>query len=439
MKCLIIDTDAEGMGVDLAYRSQEQGHVIKYWLPTEQGKPLPYGQGLFDRPTDWEQHMDWADLIITIGNSRYASKLAPYFGNGYPIFGTNAAAAELELDRAQGQVVLNSAGVDTLPYTVVDSVDEGIALIERNRRPYAMKPWGGDADKAMSYVGRSPADCIFTLRRWDRLGLFKGQLMMQEKVDGIEMGISAFFGPHGWGKWKEESFEHKKFLVGDLGENTGEMGTVIRHVLRSKLFDSVLDPVTDYLHRVNFVGDCSVNCIIDKEGVPWPLEFTMRLGWPDFCIRQRIIKGDRLEWMLDCVLGRDTMESSTDVALGLLLCHGDFPKSKDPPATWSGFPIYGVDDNNLDSIHWQQAMDGTAEVDIGDEVQTLPMTLTAGNYVSIISGTGRSVTQAKEEAYSVVDELKMPSNLMYRTDIGDRLKAELPALNDMGYATGMRF
>lgn len=439
MKALIIDSDAEGMGIDLAYRAQEQGHVLKYWLPTEAGKPLPYGQGILDRPDEWEPWMDWADLVVIIGNSRYVSKLAPYFGEGYPIFGTNAKSAELELDRGRGQEILAENGVETLPYQVVDSVEDAIALIEHTRKPYAMKPWGGDADKAMSYVARTPADAIFTLRRWERCGLFKGQLMMQEKADGIEMGISAFFGPHGWGKWKEESFEHKKFLHSDLGENTGEMGTVIRHVLRSKLFDSVLDPVTDYLHRVNYVGDCSVNCIIDKKGNPWPLEFTMRLGWPDFCIRQRIIIGDRLDWMLDCVLGRDTMESSTDVAVGILLCHGDFPRSKDAPALWSGFPVYGVNDDNLEAIHWQQVMDGEAEIDVGDEVQTLPMTLTGGTYVTIVSGMGRSVSAAQSDAYRTAWELKIPSNTMFRTDIGDRLEKELPELQDLGFATGMRF
>lgn len=439
MKVLFLDTDAEGMGVDLASRSQDSGHDVRYWLPTERGEPMLYGQGMFDRPIEWEPSMDWAELIVMIGNSRYTSKLAPYFGKGYPIFGTNAKSAELELDRAKGQQVLTEHGVDTLPYQVVESSAEAVALIKETGLAYAMKPWGGDADKSMTYVSRSPADGIFTLEKWEREGKFKGQLMMQEKVDGVEVGIAGWFGPGGWGKYVEESFEHKKFLNDDLGENTGEMGTVIRHVAKSKLFDKVLKPITPYLEVCGYVGDCSVNCIIDAEGTPWPLEFTMRLGWPDFCIRQALIPGDPLEWIADLVNGRDSFRPRPDVALGLLLAHGDFPKSKDPPATWAGYPVYGVTPENEHRIHWQQAMDGRAPVMIGDEVTEASLTVSAGNYVCIVSGTGRTVMEAYDEAYSTAWELKMPSNLMFRTDIGKRLEKHLPLIQAHGYSLGMRF
>jgi len=103
----------------------------------------------------------------------------------------------------------------------------------------------------MTHVAKDANDALFTLKRWQREGLFKGQLMMQELVEGVEIGISGWFGPEGWLSAIEESFEHKKFLTGDLGENTGEMGTVIRHVQKSKLFDVVLKPL---LSIFTFVG-----------------------------------------------------------------------------------------------------------------------------------------------------------------------------------------
>jgi phosphoribosylamine--glycine ligase len=190
--------------------------------------------------------MDWADLIVKTGNDKYGWAIAEYFGKGYPIFGSNERGAALELDRALGQEVLAEHGIDTLPYVVVDSADEAIKHICKTAEPCVMKPWGGTQDKSTTCVAKSCDEAIFMLKKWEKAGLMKGQLMLQEKVDGVEIGVSCFFGPGGWSQWIEESFEHKKFMSGDLGQNTGEMGTVIRHVKKSRLFTDLLEPLTDY-------------------------------------------------------------------------------------------------------------------------------------------------------------------------------------------------
>ena len=383
--------------------------------------------------------MDWADLVILTGNNKYSSALAPYFGKGYPIFGANQRGAELELDRGKGQEVLQRYGVKTIPFTVVSSIEEGIALIKETGKAYAMKPWGGTDDKAMTYVACEPDDGIFTLEKWAREGLFKGQLMMQEKIDGIEMGIAGWFGPGGWSRALEESFEHKKFLHSDLGANTGEMGTVIRHVTRSKLFDSVLEPVTDYLHSINYVGDCSINCMIDRKGTAWPMEFTTRLGWPDFNIRQKVIKGDPVQWMRDLLDSHDTLEVSKDVVVGVVMAHGDFPHEHDPPEKWADFPIYGISEENFPHLHFQQVKKGKGFLWAGGKLSRPSMTLTAGTYVMVVSGAGKTVAAAAKAAYGVAWELKWPSNVVFRTDIGERLEKQLPELRKLGFAEGMTY
>jgi phosphoribosylamine--glycine ligase len=322
---------------------------------------------------------------------------------------------------------------------VVNTVEEAIQFVLKTDKPYAMKPWGGEADKAMTYVAKEPRDAVFTLEKWKREGLFKGSLMMQEKVDGVEMGIAGWFGPGGWNTALEESFEHKKFLNDDLGENTGEMGTIIRHVKKSKLFDLMLEPLTDYLHMCKYVGDCSVNCIIDAKGTPWPLEFTMRLGWPDFCIRQEVIQDDPVEWMLGLLYGQDTLKVSSAVAAGVLMTHGDFPKSKDASDIWSGYPIYGITKGNIKHLHFQQVQVGKAPVVEGGVLRRETSYLTAGSYVLVAGGSGPTVKSAADKAYGVAWDIKWPGNVMFRTDVGKRLKKELPLVQKHGFAEGMKY
>lgn len=439
MKVLIMDIEGGGTGVNLGLRAASAGHQVRYWMPTRAGRPRPYADNMLEKPDEWGPSMDWADLIVLTGNNKYSGPLNEYFGKGYPIFGANIKSAELELDRGKGQEVLKRYGIKTIPYEVVASPEEGIALIKETGKAYAMKPWGGVEDCALTYVSCAPDDGIFTLEKWKREGLFKGQLMMQEKIDGIEMGISGFFGPGGWSRALEESFEHKKFLNDDLGANTGEMGTVIRHVSRSKLFDQLLDPITDYLHSINYVGDCSINSMIDSKGTAWPMEFTMRLGWPDFNIRQEVIKSDPVQWMKDLVDGKDTLEVSTKIVVGVVMAHGDFPHEVDPPEKWADYPIYGITDESSDHIHFQQVKEGKGFLWSGDKLSRPSMTLTAGTYVMVVSGSGRTVTAAQKAVYATAWAIKWPSNIVMRTDIGKRLEDQLPELHKHGFAEGMNY
>lgn len=440
MKVLIMDIEGGGTGVNLGLRAHDAGHSVRYWMPTRNsGAPRPFADGMLEKPVDWEPSMDWAELVVLTGNNKYSGPLSEYFGRGYPIFGANIKGAELELDRGKGQELLKKNGVRTIPYQVVASPEEGIALIKETGKAYAMKPWGGTEDCALTYVSRAPDDGIFTLDKWKREGLFKGQLMMQEKIDGIEMGIAGWFGPGGWNRALEESFEHKKFLCDDLGANTGEMGTVIRHVAESKLFDQVLSPVTDYLHSINYIGDCSINCMIDEKGRAWPMEFTTRLGWPDFNIRQEVFQGDPVEWMLDLINGQDTLVCSPRIAVGVVMAHGDFPHEHDQPERWMDYPIYGVTDENFPHVHWQQVKQGKGFLWAGDKLLRPQMTLTAGAYVAVVSGQGKTVSQAASAAYEVAWSLKWPSNICFRTDIGKRLEEQLPELQSHGFARGMKF
>jgi len=69
----------------------------------------------------------------------------------------------------------------------------------------------------------------------------------------------------------------------------------------------------------------------------------------------------------------------------------------------------------------------------GDTVIDREMWATAGDYLAVVTGTGRSVKQAAERAYAVVKELDI-SDVIYRDDVGEKLKDEIPELQKLGYA-----
>lgn len=436
MKVFVLDAGG-GVGLDFALRCQMAGHEVRvYFKP---GKHPRTGEGLVKRVSKWQDHMKWADLIFMTDNTRYHKELAPYFKEGYPIFGPNPQSAALELDREYGQKVLHQCGIPVPSFKVFSNYDEAISYVRHTNERFVSKPCGDEEDKSLSYVSKSPADMIFMLERWKKQGRHKGKFMLQEFIGGIEMGVSGWFGPDGWSSVWMENFEHKKLMNDDKGMNTGEMGTALKYVKESALAQEVLEPVGNALAALGYVGACDMNVIIDDYGQPWPLEFTARPGWPLFYIQTSVHQGDPCEWMLDKLHGKDTLKVNFDHAVGVVLAIPDFPYSHLTHKEVEGIPLYGVNKGNIDHIHFGEIMSGKAPCMEGDKIVDKELFVTAGDYVATVVGLGKTVEKAKHSCYNRIDEIELPNSPMYRTDIGHRLEKQLPLLQKHGFATDWEY
>lgn len=428
MRVFILDDD--DVGLAFAMRCMIAGHEVRLY-----DKGLS-GDGIVEKVDSWKPSMPWADLIVMTKNSALRKELKPFFKAGLPIFGANDEGAELELNREVGMQVLQDHDIMVPPFRAFSGVPEALTFVHQTRKAYACKPWGGTADKALSFVASSYEDTVFYLQRLQEDGA-KGDFMLQEKIDGIEMGVAGWFGPGGWSQWVEENWEHKKLMNDDLGQNTGEQGTVLRYLRESPLFERLLRPLTQYLHDIAYVGNVSINCIIDENGIPWPLEFTMRLGWPAFNLEMALHTGDPAQWMKDLIEGRDTLEALPEIALGVVLTHGDYPICKAPEAESAGFPLRGISEEFEHQLYFQAVMQGKAPVRVGSRTWDARTLVTAGTYVMVVVGTGQTVRSAKAHAYDAAWQVNWPSNRMFRTDIGDRLEKQLMTLQELGYCRDM--
>jgi phosphoribosylamine--glycine ligase len=262
--------------------------------------------------------------------------------------------------------------------------------------------------------------------------------MLQEFIDGVEFAVSSWMSTEGFIGKPNENFEHKKPYSGNLGPNCGESGTVCKYVDNSKIFDDVLKPLESSLLAIGHLGDVDVNCIVDKKGKAWPLEFTCRMGWPYFNIMNIVHKGDPVQWMLDACNGKDTLEVSPQIACGIILAQPDFPFFKDPPDKNEGIPLYGVTEKNMRYIQPHQVKITKQPVMDGDKVVYRDTWTTVGAYVAVVTGLGKTVRQAKHRCYATLKELDL-SNGFYRDDIGEGLELALPQLHAHGFATEFKY
>lgn len=438
MKILCVDTYGES-ALDWLLRCKADGHTCR-WFISERKTPIGQGMGIEIVP-DWHVHMTWADLVFLPDNLKYLKELDAWRERGVKIIGPSAEAAAWETDRKLGMDVLEDHGIECPAYREFSSYDPAIAYVKKEDRPFVVKPCGNETDKALSYVAPSPEALVYKLEQWKKQQKLKGTFILQEKVSGCEMGVGGWFGPGGFNEGWEENFEHKKLMPGDLGQNTGEMGTVMRFTKRSKLARLMLSPFEETLERMNYVGCIDINCIIDEAGKPWPLEFTMRPGWPAFNIQQSLHRGDSAEWLLDLVEGRECRCFDLDkVAVGVVMALPPFPNPGEKREEVVGVPLYGLKPSIMDAIHPCQVMMGSAPQAESGKIRNGPMWVSAGSYVLVATGTGATVREARQKVYRVLDNLRAtPHDPFWRTDIGAKMRSVLPECQKHGFAAGMGY
>lgn len=433
MRLLIVD--ANGVGLDVAIRALADGHEVKHFIRPADPKLAGVGEGLVDRVADFRDFTKWADLVLYTDNSKYLVDLERMREEGVCVVGPTREHAAWELDRKVGMDVMREAGIKVAPLVEFSDYDRAIAFVKKEQRRFVSKT-GGD-DKSLSYCSKSPADMIYMLEKWKREAKHKEPFILQDFIEGCEMAVSGWFGPAGWTPGWEENWEFKKLMNGDLGVATGEQGTVMRFVKKSKLADKVLLPLTPQLKKMGYCGNVDVNCIIDDHGAPWPLEFTMRPGWPSTNIQAALYDKDFVEWLHDLATGEPNRlpMSLNTIAIGVVVAMPPYPKDPDPIEECQGVPIYGIDRHLWPHVH-------LAEIKLADcpgekSCEKEQMLASAGNYLLIMTATDETVQGAREKVYGRLKKLSIPNSPMWRTDIGLKLSKQLPLLQNHGYAAGM--
>lgn len=437
---LIIEMEDAGCALPFALACIKADHEVRYFLRKENNQTIGEGFKGLTKVDNWvPSATQWADLVVASGNDEFVPKLEALRKHGVAVFGPSVASANLEIKRELGMKFFEKAGIDIPPYEVFKSLADAQAHVRKKPERYVFKTLGSEEDKSLSYVGKSAADMVARLERWQKLKLDpKGPVMLQSFVAGLELGVSRWMGKDGFIGPYNENFEHKKLLSGNCGPNCGEAGTVMKYVDKSLLGSMMLDPLEDALVKMGHLGDIDVNCIIAEDGKPYPLEFTCRWGHPASTIMWAVHKGDPAQWMLDACEGEDTMEVDYSIACGIVLAQPDYPYSKATKAETLDIPIYGPSSGNKKYVHPQSVKMATLPAMKDDEVVSKKMWATCGDYVAVVTGTGKSVRQACERAYKVVKEIEIP-DVMYRDDIGEKLEEELPQLHKHGFATEFKF
>jgi phosphoribosylamine---glycine ligase len=414
-----------GDSADLAslyLRLIEEGHEVKIFVR----HPLCQGtlHGLVERVTDWKSQLGWVReagdrgcILFENAEPRYAQEQDGLRSEGFNVIGGSAYGARLENDRAFAQAVIGGLGLQTAPSFEFDTAAAAEAFVEARPARYVLKYY---ASARPSFVGTHPAgkDVLAVLRA-NRDTLLRFILM--DFIEGVEMGVGAYFNSTNFLAPACLDWEHKRFFPGDLGELTGEMGTIVTYERSKSFFARTLGKMELLLRENGYCGYINLNTIVNEEGI-WPLEFTCRFGYPGYAILeslQAVSWGDLFATML--TQSRLQFETEPGFAAGIVITTPPFPYYRDVLPETIGMPVIfrgELSEFERSNIHY-------GEVGLNQEGDMV--TTGMSGWTLVVTGRGPTIAQARDRANALADKVLVP-NARFRHDIGTRLVGEFGKL-----------
>lgn len=405
---------------------QAAGHEVRVWV----GNPLSRGSlaGLLSQVDDWRAQLPWLraagdDGLILVETANFGAEQDRLRADGYRVIGGSTYGDRLEQDRAFGQRTLAEAGLPIAP--VHDFTDYGDAIDHVRARPrrYVYKYNGSRFGSTHNQVGQldDGRDIIALLERLRRdwRGDDAPSFVLMDHLSGVEVGVGAYFDGERFLEPACLDWEHPRFFPGDLGELTGEMGTVVTYRGWRQLFERTLAPMAERLRAHGHVGYVNLNTIVNRDGV-WPLEFTCRFGYPGAAILSAL-QVDGWDGVFGAMLrGGGGFATHPGYAVGVVLTVPPFPHAHGHGAPACGTPVLF----RRDLTAAERANLHYAEVDLRDGGLVIDGAL---GFLMVATGRGADVRTAQRAAYDLCRQVVAP-DLRYRIDIGDRFIANDEAI-----------
>jgi phosphoribosylamine--glycine ligase len=404
----------------LYMRLVAEGHEVRVSVEDEGARGTM--AGLVPRTEDWRAELDWLGrdgiILFEAVSEGYGALQDDLRRDGYRVVGGSAFGDRLENDRAYAQALLAGLGLPTAAVHEFRDLGSGEAFLAARPGRYVLKFSGPDFASGDNYVGQRSdgADVRAVLAgRFRARGGEPASYILMDHVDGVEMGVGAYFDGERFLAPACLDWEHKRFFAGDMGELTGEMGTVATFQRSARFFDLTLARMAPLLREHGHVGYVNLNTIVNADGI-WPLEFTCRFGYPGFAVLEPL---QAISWadLLATMARRSEPEFPVrpGFSVGIVLTTPPFPYTRKQVDEPVGLPVlldaaFGAED--LAHLHFGE---------VGLEGGQL---VTSGLYgwTMVATGTGPDIAAARRSAYARAGRVLIPG-ARYRLDIGDRLIA----------------
>jgi len=354
------------------------------------------------------------DLTVVGPDDCLAAGVVDAFVNkGLKIFGPSQKASQIESSKAFSKDLMRKANIPTADYAVFDDYEKALDYLNGQICPLVIKASGLALGKGViicrsSEEARSALSSVMVERIFGASG---DRVIIEEFWEGQEVSVHAFCDGERAALFPA-SQDHKQAFDGDLGPNTGGMGSYspvgwVTPEMMTEIETAVVIPALKALSKLGapFQGCLFPGLIRTPQGFK-VLEFNARFGDPETQSYMRLLESDLAEILLSCAEGRlkpDEIKWSTQSAACLVAASGGYPGNYQ-----KGFEISGME-QALENPDIKIFQSGTAFR--GEKP------VTAGGRVLGITATGSNLKAALDNCYRAVSKISF-SGMQYRRDIG---------------------
>jgi phosphoribosylamine--glycine ligase len=333
------------------------------------------------------------ELVVVGPEAPLVAGLADHLRHaGMAVFGPSQEAARIEGSKLFAKEVMAAAGVPT---------SDAMAVA---RPPCVVKADGLAAGKG-AFICRTQEELDAALRTASSLG---GGIVIEELLEGEE--ISVFALTDGKAVFPlPAAQDFSRVGDGDTGPNTGGMGSYlpVPRVGESEiaeLVDTIHRPVLDELAKrgAPFIGVLYAGVMLTEQG-PRVIEFNCRFGDPETQVMLPCLDGDLLSALRTAAAGdlRADLSPSGAAAVTVAMAAEEYPDGRD-----SGSVIEGID---------KAEATGALVFHAGTAIRDHQL-VTNGGRILNVTAIGASVSEARERAYTGVEQISF-RGAKYRRDI----------------------
>ncbi len=333
---------------------------------------------------------------------------------GVLVFGPSKEAARLEASKSFTKEICDAANAPTAGYGHFTDAQAAKDHILAKGAPIVVKADGLAAGKGVIVA----MDEDTALAAIDDMfgGAFGGagaEVVIEEFMEGEEAsyfilcdGKTAL--PIGTAQ------DHKRVGEGDTGPNTGGMGAyspapVLTDEIAQKAIDEIVQPTIDEMARRGspYQGVLYVGLMI-KDGQPRLVEYNVRFGDPECQVLMMRLGAQALDLMQAAAeerLHETSVNWADDHAITVVMAANGYPGAYEKGSVIGDLDSLTEDSKNMVFHAGTTAKDGQ-------------VTATGGRVLNV-TARGASLSEARDRAYAMVDQIAWPEGF-YRKDIGWR-------------------
>ncbi len=334
---------------------------------------------------------------------------------GVPCFGPKANAAIIESSKVFSKDLMKKYNIPTAQYEVFDNAYAALGYLDDAPIPTVVKADGLALGKGViiAETREEAKNAVKEIMEDHKFGKSGDRIVIEEFLEGPEVSVLSFTD----GKTVVpmiSSMDHKRIGDGDTGLNTGGMGAVAPNpYYTSEVADycmkEIFVPTVEAMNSEGrpFKGCLYFGLMLTKEG-PKVIEYNCRFGDPETQVVLPMLKSDLLS-IMQAVTEERLSEEEIEWHDGAACC---------VVAASDGYPV-----------KYEKGYEITIPEDILDHVFVAGATLeddkllTSGGRVLGVTARGKSLKEAIEETYGLLDMIEF-GNKYYRVDIGQKaLKA----------------